>query len=601
MIAVDRSKPSKHGGWLGRHLREIRARRRQRALFDAGWYLEQNEDVAAAGVDPFAHYLEHGWREQRAPHPLFSTSWYLSRNEDVLSARLEPLRHYLMHGWREGRSPHPLFDVGWYLSQNPDVAASGAEPLLHYLKRGWREARAPHPLFDVARYLERYPDVAAAGREPLSHYLQMGWREGRDPCAFFFPAWYRSQNPDVMSADTEPFSHYLATGWRKGRAPHPLFDVEWYLDRNKDVAMAGKEPLAHYVTSGWLEKRQPSAVYSRVAPRALEVAGSAGVRHPVEDVFEYFRSHRELLEAETWAMHENHPVTRLRYELIGCRNDFRGKNVCLFACHCPDGRMDPTTNLMLRWIRNSGFSVVCIVANGSTVSFEYPGDDPDLCFIVRDNVGYDFAGWALALSVLPTLWLANAVLFANDSVFGPVDSPTNGLIRDSLASPADCVALTASQQESLHFQSYFFLVKRKVLESSHFRAFWAAVRVVNDQRRIIMQYEIKLLSVVIMSGASCHVVFQSLCDNYADPINPTLYHWRELIDAGFPFLKKRVVTDDLEVVDRKGWLDVIQNPELRKHLMTHLTRGEQDAPSASLLRTRSVHSRRQNASAATGY
>jgi hypothetical protein len=29
-------------------------------LFDDDWYLEQNPDVRAAGVDPLAHYLEYG-------------------------------------------------------------------------------------------------------------------------------------------------------------------------------------------------------------------------------------------------------------------------------------------------------------------------------------------------------------------------------------------------------------------------------------------------------------------------------------------------------------------------------------------------------------
>lgn len=159
------------------------------------------------------------------------------------------------------------------------------------------------------------------------------------------------------------------------------------------------------------------------------------------------------------------------------------------------------------------------MANGSAVSFECPDDDPDLCFIVRDNVGYDFAGWALALSVLPTLWLANAVLFANDSVFGPVDSPTNGLIRDSLASPADCIALTASQQESLHFQSYFFLVKRKVLESPTFRAFGRRFASSATREASSCNTRSSCSLSLIMSGASCHVVFNR-CDNHAEPVNP---------------------------------------------------------------------------------
>ena len=62
---------------------------------------------------------------------VFDPAWYLSQNPDVAANGVEPLAHYLQHGFKEGRKPHPLFDPGWYLSENPDVAADGLEPLTH--------------------------------------------------------------------------------------------------------------------------------------------------------------------------------------------------------------------------------------------------------------------------------------------------------------------------------------------------------------------------------------------------------------------------------------------------------------------------------------
>ena len=29
-------------------------------LFDTDWYLQQNPDVAAAGMNPLLHYMQHG-------------------------------------------------------------------------------------------------------------------------------------------------------------------------------------------------------------------------------------------------------------------------------------------------------------------------------------------------------------------------------------------------------------------------------------------------------------------------------------------------------------------------------------------------------------
>lgn len=36
-------------------------------VFDAEWYLSAYRDVSASGVDPFVHYMSHGWKEGRKP------------------------------------------------------------------------------------------------------------------------------------------------------------------------------------------------------------------------------------------------------------------------------------------------------------------------------------------------------------------------------------------------------------------------------------------------------------------------------------------------------------------------------------------------------
>ena len=118
-------------------------------LFQAPWYLARNPDVAAAGAEPLAHYIQYGAAEGRNPNPIFDTRWYLSQNPDVAATGINPLAHYLASGAAEGRDPHPLFDTDWYLSQNPEVSGAGVNPLAHFLASGAREGRAPHPSFDL--------------------------------------------------------------------------------------------------------------------------------------------------------------------------------------------------------------------------------------------------------------------------------------------------------------------------------------------------------------------------------------------------------------------------------------------------------------------
>ncbi|MBM3485207.1 MAG: matrixin family metalloprotease [Alphaproteobacteria bacterium] len=115
------------------------------ALFNDQFYLAQNPDVAAAGVNPKAHYLAFGSKEGRDPNRLFDTDYYLARNPDVRNAGVNPLEHYASFGFRESRDPGPSFDVDLYLQANQDVRLVGIDPLTHYLNFGEAEGRAIFP------------------------------------------------------------------------------------------------------------------------------------------------------------------------------------------------------------------------------------------------------------------------------------------------------------------------------------------------------------------------------------------------------------------------------------------------------------------------
>ena len=62
--------------------------------------------MAAANVDPLAHYALFGWHESRDPSAIFDTSAYLASNPDIVAAGADPLAHYLLYGRLEGRSIH---------------------------------------------------------------------------------------------------------------------------------------------------------------------------------------------------------------------------------------------------------------------------------------------------------------------------------------------------------------------------------------------------------------------------------------------------------------------------------------------------------------
>ena len=148
-------------------------------LFDPSFYLDRNKDVRESGIDPFSHFMEHGWREGRSPHPLFDGAFYLAHHPELLESGLNPLVHYLRAGVITKSNPHPLFDTAFYLHEYTDVVEHGLNPLLHFIEFGAKEGRNPHPFFNTANYLAANPDIAADGRNPLIHYVCSGAAEGR--------------------------------------------------------------------------------------------------------------------------------------------------------------------------------------------------------------------------------------------------------------------------------------------------------------------------------------------------------------------------------------------------------------------------------------
>ncbi len=73
--------------------------------FDPEYYLRHNPDVAAAGMSPLMHYLEHGARAGLDPSASFSTSAYLAERPGLSDSGVNPLYHYWRNGLaRKGRA-----------------------------------------------------------------------------------------------------------------------------------------------------------------------------------------------------------------------------------------------------------------------------------------------------------------------------------------------------------------------------------------------------------------------------------------------------------------------------------------------------------------
>jgi hypothetical protein len=230
------------------------------ALVDRAFYLRRHRDVAEAGVDPVAHFVDRGWREERAPNYLFDHDFYRRAHAGMLGAEA-PVAHYLRTGERNGLRPGPYFDPVWYRASGKVPPRTGA--LAHYLRRD-RRTIPPSPELYGAR-------SALAGRvgardDPHEAYIELsaglGWfvppaqvvigRSGT-----FDENHYLLNNADVAAANAEPLAHFCGSGWKEGRSPNPYFDVRWYRDHLSGPDLRDVNLLAHYLIEGERAGRRP--------------------------------------------------------------------------------------------------------------------------------------------------------------------------------------------------------------------------------------------------------------------------------------------------------------------------------------------------------
>lgn len=278
-----------------------------------------------------------------------------------------------------------------------------------------------------------------------------------------------------------------------------------------------------------------------------------------------------------------------------------GAKVVLFMHF--DGRGGVRAQLLdyMRELHANGRSVV-FVTNAGKLKPSALAALQEICaaVIVRRNVGYDFGAWRDALE---RLGLPRAetqeVIFANDSVFGPI-SPLGEVLARLDYAKADVWGLTESWQVRYHLQSFFLAFGPAALHSEAFAKFWQGVRPVPVKSYIVHAYEVGVTQAMLKGGLRCAALwgYEDLLREASgtglktlveigddevlrdDPIlvtrkihvrrirsgaanrvalNPTADLWRQLLLSGFPFIKRELLRDNpTRVADVGDWVEVLR-------------------------------------------
>ncbi|GAB6846043.1 GT2 family glycosyltransferase [Methylorubrum rhodinum] len=300
--------------------RLLRPKRRDaawaRPFFDADFYRAEYPDVAAGGMDPLLHYLDHGWREGRNPSAVFATLYYADRHLDG-GVPQNPLLHYARLSPPERlRVPTrpgpdfcaiqaeviaPYFDARFY-ARVAGLEEGGEDPLTHYLAKGWRRGLNPNDAFDGTAYLQAHAHVRRLDVSPFYHFVstrrlnpgQADLPERRatgeaarlppDPAdatdaqiyeavaAEFDKAYYLDRNADIRHSGVDPIRHFLDFGVREDRDPNPHFSLRFYRSQYRREIAPGVNPFFHYLAVGRGRGFKPNA-YGR-GPWPAQVAPS---------------------------------------------------------------------------------------------------------------------------------------------------------------------------------------------------------------------------------------------------------------------------------------------------------------------------------------
>jgi GT2 family glycosyltransferase len=250
----------------------------------------------------------------------------------------------------------------------------------------------------------------------------------------------------------------------------------------------------------------------------------------------------------------------------------RGSEFCLFVAHAPFGQLSEWTARYLRALRDAGLRViVCLAVENVDAPVQPDWADHADAVLLRANAGFDFGAWADLLRLLPDLWTAGRLVFANDSVVGPF-KPLLDLFDRVRADDAGFFALTDATVSTYHAQSYLFGWAGRNLSDAGLRAFWAGIQNMTDKQAVIDRYEIALWGLCDgLPDPSRQILFglSDLFGTHVDllpPFSAAHWGWKALIDLGNPFVKTAVLRDEPGAIEAVAALTGADAAMLRRHV-----------------------------------
>jgi lipopolysaccharide biosynthesis protein len=240
----------------------------------------------------------------------------------------------------------------------------------------------------------------------------------------------------------------------------------------------------------------------------------------------------------------------------------------VFAHYDRDGIFDPHVVRAIIGYRSVVDRLVVVSTSTPRLPDELRSSVDD--FITRDNVGYDFCSWRDGIQSLARVGDYDEIVCANDSVYGPLFDLAP-VFRDPRIAAADFWGMCLSEQGTKrrgrtscpHVQSWFFVMRRPLLESLAFADFWRTVEPQACKDDVIDRFEVGMTEHFARAGFQTAALYDARSRGVATwaeirphvalteprrswrhmkkarrrPHNPSELFPLRLLAAGVPFLK----------------------------------------------------------------
>lgn len=205
----------------------------------------------------------------------------------------------------------------------------------------------------------------------------------------------------------------------------------------------------------------------------------------------------------------------------------------VYFIYAPAGSLSPSHYYTVSRLRDSGISLLVVCA--AKTPLDVPPDVYKFAdaLIWKSLSGFDFSAYKLALSAIGKKSPHSDVYVQNDSVFGPFSD----IKGDFENLKWGLTGYTASCEESNHIQSYaFFMRDVCFLKIAKLSTIFFPLVAFNSFQNVVDLQELRFSRV-----AARHMKVGAFWYEQDRAINPVLVKPFELIDAGFPFLKKALL------------------------------------------------------------